>query len=81
MENLLKKIIHKKKEKIQEYKKNKPINELLTSIKNRNNFIDFKKEIIKRNQEKKISIIAEIKKASPSAGVLVKSFNPLKIAK
>ena len=81
MKNLLKKIIFKKKEKIHEYKKNNPINKLLTSIKNRNNFIDFKKEVIMRNKKKKISIIAEIKKASPSAGVLVKSFNPLNIAK
>ena len=35
MENVLKKIILKKKEKIQEYKKNNPINKLLASIKNR----------------------------------------------
>ena len=81
MESLLKKILLKKKEKIQEYKKNNPINKLLASIKNRNNFIDFKKEIKKRNQEKKISIVAEIKQASPSAGILVKNFNALDIAK
>ena len=31
--------------------------------------------------KKKISIITEIKKASPSAGVIIKNFNPLNIAK
>ena len=28
----------------------------------------------------KISIIAEIKKASPSAGIIIKEYNPIKIA-
>ena len=53
----------------------------MENIKNINNFIDFKSKIIKRGIEKKISIIAEIKKASPSAGILVQNFNPLNIAK
>ena len=53
----------------------------MENIKNISNFIDFKSKIIKRNTEKKISIIAEIKKASPSAGTLVQNFNPLNIAK
>ena len=77
MENVLKKIINKKKEKLKNYKKIYSTSQLLRNIKNISNFTDFKKEIIKRNFEKKISIIAEIKKASPSAGLLVKNFNPL----
>ena len=81
MENILKKIINKKKEKIKIYKKKYPENKLFEDIKNINNFINFKNEIKKRNSEKKISIIAEIKKASPSAGEIVKNFNPLGIAK
>ncbi len=81
MENILKKIVEKKKEKIIGFKKNYSINNILENIKNINSFIDFKSKIIKRNIAKKISIIAEIKKASPSAGTLVQNFNPLNIAK
>ena len=81
MENILKKIVERKKEKILGFKKNYSINNILENIKNINNFIDFKSKIIKRGIEKKISIIAEIKKASPSAGILVQNFNPLNIAK
>ena len=80
MENILKKIIDKKKEKIKSYKKQYSEDKLFKDIKNINNFISFKDKIKKRNSEKKISIIAEIKKASPSAGMLVKNYNPLELA-
>ena len=81
MESVLKKITDKKKEKIKIYKKNNPETKLLNNIKRAKNFVNFKDKIIKRNSEKKISIIAEIKKASPSAGILLNNFNPLDVAK
>ena len=81
MEDVLNKIINKKKEKIKIYKKEKTENEIIKDIKDIDNFIDFKNKITTQNLEQKISIIAEIKKASPSAGTLVKKFNPLDIAK
>ena len=81
MENVLKKIIRKKRKRIKSYKKEHNENKLYEDIKNINNFTDFKDEIKRRNLEQKISIITEIKKASPSAGEIVKNFNPLDIAK
>ena len=42
--------------------------------------INFKDKIKKNIENKKFSIIAEIKKASPSAGIIIKDYNPVKIA-
>ena len=81
MENILNQIITKKKDKIIDYKKKYSMNNLLDNIKNINTFVDFISKIKKRSIEKKISIIAEIKKASPSAGLLIQNFDPLNIAK
>ena len=81
MENVLKKIIIKKKNNLINTKKKFPINDLLNKIKQNKNYTNFISSIKKRTLEKKISIIAEIKQASPSAGILVKNFNHLDIAK
>jgi len=81
MENVLREIINKKKERIKIYKKKHSENKLFEDIKNISNFIDFKDKIKGQNLEHKISIVAEIKKASPSAGEIVENFNPLNIAK
>ena len=78
MTNVLDKIIHDKKEFLKILKKNNTLDALEAKIKNFNNFLDFKETICKN---KDVSLITEIKKASPSAGVLVKDFNHLNIAK
>ena len=78
MTNVLDKIIQDKKEFLKILKKDNTLNALEAKIKNFNNFLDFKETIVKN---KDVSLIAEIKKASPSAGVLVKDFNHLNIAK
>tara|TARA_Y100000590_G_scaffold427225_1_gene537116 strand:- start:410 stop:1213 length:804 start_codon:yes stop_codon:yes gene_type:complete len=81
MSDILKKIINYKKEEIKIYKNKNSESKLFEKIKNAKNFINFKDKINLINSKKKISIIAEIKKASPSAGLLVKDFDPIKIAK
>ena len=81
MDNVLKKIIDKKKEKVKIFKNLYTENKLLEDIKKIKNFSNFKDKIKKRDSEKRISIIAEIKKASPSAGEIVKNYNPVDIAK
>lgn len=81
MENVLQKIINKKKERIKICKNNYSESAILENIKTINNFVNFKNEIKKKNLSQKISIIPEIKKASPSAGEILKDFNPVDIAK
>ena len=78
MTNILEKIIQEKKEALKIIKKNNPLNYLEDKIKTINTFLNFKDTII---NNKKISLISEIKKASPSAGILIKDFNHLDIAK
>tara|TARA_B100000886_G_scaffold40127_1_gene24818 strand:- start:59 stop:853 length:795 start_codon:yes stop_codon:yes gene_type:complete len=78
MANVLDKIIEDKKESLKLIKKTNSLDSIENTIKSFNNFLNFKKVLA---NNKGISLITEIKKASPSAGELVKDFNHLKIAK
>ena len=80
VENVLKKIIEKKNEKIENLKKTISLDSLDELINSNRTFINFKEKIENNVKENKFSIIAEIKKASPSAGVIIKDYDPVKIA-
>ena len=79
-ENILEKIIKEKTKKIVNSKKNISIDSLNELIEKNKTFIDFKEKIKKNIEENKFSIIAEIKKASPSAGVIINDYDPVEIA-
>ena len=79
-ENILEKIILNKTKKIEKLKKTITSESLNDLIKANNTFVNFKGKIEDNIKKNKFSIIAEVKKASPSAGVIIKDYDPVEIA-
>ena len=80
-DNILEKIIKKKVERIDLLKKSISLKSLDEKIDQNRLFINFKDKIQKNIDNNKISLIAEIKKASPSAGIIIEDYDPIEIAK
>ncbi|MDA7468014.1 indole-3-glycerol phosphate synthase TrpC [Candidatus Pelagibacter ubique] len=79
--DVLEEIIRKKIEKVDLLKKSISLNFLNEQIDQNKSFINFKDKIQNNIDNNKISLIAEIKKASPSAGIIIDDYNPIEIAK
>ena len=78
--NILEKIIKKKIEKIEKLKQCTDLTHLKELIDKNNKYYDFKETIQKNLNKDKFSIIAEIKQASPSAGIIINNYDPVSIA-
>ena len=61
-------------------KKEISIESLSQKINENKTYLQFKEKILRNHNDDKVSIIAEIKKASPSAGVIIENYNPVDIA-
>ena len=79
-ENVLEKIIKKKIKKIVDLKKTISAESLEVLINENKTFVNFKEKIENNIKKDKFSVIAEIKKASPSAGIIIENYDPVKIA-
>jgi len=80
MKNVLEKIIAQKKEDLKVAKRKNSLFSIDKKIKSTNNYLNFKQTLVDNELQNHVSLIGEIKKASPSAGIIVKDFDHVKIA-
>ena len=81
---ILEDIVSHKKYELAEFKSTQPLDKLKDTLRELPPTRDFKKALVKPSStedSKPINIIAEIKKASPSKGIIRDNFNPAEIAR
>ena len=79
MSNILEKIIADKKAEVSYRRSQKSLEQLKEDVRSKPKCRNFYKAVTKRNH-RGINVIAEVKKASPSAGVIREDFDPVTIA-
>ena len=77
---ILEQIIADKRKEVEKKKKEQPLEELKEQLVILGKCRNFYKAVTKTNK-RGLNVIAEIKKASPSAGVICRDFAPVTIAK
>ena len=80
MPNILDKIIADKRTEIDRCKERRPLEQLRAEITDMDKCRNFYKAVTKPNK-RGLNVIAEVKKASPSAGIIREDFDPVEIAK
>lgn len=78
--DILKKIVRRKYQEIAERKRSVPLEELALRAANADATRGFVRAIAAKTDKGRAGVIAEIKKASPSKGVIRERFHPAKIA-
>jgi indole-3-glycerol phosphate synthase len=81
MDNILDIIVKTKWEEIERFKQTTPVGELKSSPKVKLPSRNFVQSIKHHHKSKQPAVIAEIKKASPSKGIIREDFDPVEIAK
>src|SRR2546423_12537661 len=80
MSTILDEIIQSKRQEVAERKVRVPIEQLKETITTLGRPRNFFQAVSKKPKDKPLNLIAEVKKASPSAGVIRADFDPVKIA-